>query len=262
MDCTVSNNFPSLSSISRFPQKLYLSLNQTLAVYPLAPGLWLWLGAGGNLFLSFRSSSSLPLPPLPHPSHHPPLAILVFFHHLTPTTHSRPLLTSSPLHRFSPTILGVDFHGSMPYTLTRAMSFQYFFDLVLVFLVWGLDLCCRWVGSPFVNSSMVLVDAHTCALISGVSACDAQFDLATWLVRLDAAWLVCLGLGCSVVCCCYSYGFSMSGNGHPTVRKFVGSLGLSASPPIVMSCTADPFSVLSSYVPLAFCAPWWRCCFG
>ncbi|RXI04495.1 hypothetical protein DVH24_038769 [Malus domestica] len=40
----------------------------------------------------------------------------------------------------------------MPYTLTRAMPFQDFFDLVLVFLVLGLDLCCRWVRSPFVNS--------------------------------------------------------------------------------------------------------------
>ncbi|KAB2614713.1 dehydration-responsive element-binding protein 2A [Pyrus ussuriensis x Pyrus communis] len=54
-------------------------------------------------------------------------------------------------------------------------------------------------------SSMVSVDAQVFALKSGVSACAARFDLAAWLVRLDAARLVRLGLGCSAVCCCCSY---------------------------------------------------------
>ncbi|KAB2614861.1 hypothetical protein D8674_021449 [Pyrus ussuriensis x Pyrus communis] len=68
-------------------------------------------------------------------------------------------------------------------------------------------------------SSMVSMDAQAFALRSGVSACAARFDLAAWLIRLNAARLVRLGLGCSAICCCCSYGFSMRGSWHLTVQN-------------------------------------------
>ncbi|KAB2615132.1 dehydration-responsive element-binding protein 2A [Pyrus ussuriensis x Pyrus communis] len=48
-------------------------------------------------------------------------------------------------------------------------------------------MCCRWAGSPFINSiSMVVSPSSTASMIS---ALEIQLGLGSWYVHLIGAWL-------------------------------------------------------------------------
>ncbi|KAB2605909.1 dehydration-responsive element-binding protein 2A [Pyrus ussuriensis x Pyrus communis] len=118
-----------------------------------------------------------------------PLPSLSYFssHLLTPTPPSRPFPSSSPLPCFSPTTLGADFHGSMPYTPTWAMAFQDSLRFGARFPCVGFRSVMQvaWIP-PCQLSSMVVSPSSTASMLS---ALEDRLGLGAWRVRLGVAWL-------------------------------------------------------------------------
>ncbi|TQE03610.1 hypothetical protein C1H46_010741 [Malus baccata] len=119
--------------------------------------------------LPFLALHPFLFPHLPYLSHHPPLAILISSYLLTLTPHSRPFPSSSPLPCFSPTILGADIYGSMPYTLTQVMPFQDFLRFGTCFPSVGLIsvLQVGWIP-PHQLGSMVVSPSSMASVLSAL----------------------------------------------------------------------------------------------